>query len=67
MCGDSSPHPLLIALDSSVAFSAVELADLLASRITIFKLAKAGPIASFRIGACVRFDPKLIAQRLRKM
>ena len=48
------------------ALTAVELAALLAvSRITIFKL-KAGRIC-FRIGRCVRFDPRAVANRLRKM
>lgn len=43
-----------------------ELADILnVSNITIFKRAKAGYIPSFRIGTCVRFDPKIVAQWLR--
>jgi hypothetical protein len=37
------------------------------SRITIFKQAKAGRIPSFRSGACVRFDPVIVAKRLRTM
>ena len=50
------------------ALTAVQLAQLLAvSRITIFKLAKAGRIPSFRVGVCVRFDPRAIAVWLRKM
>jgi excisionase family DNA binding protein len=50
------------------ALTAVELAELLAvSRITIFKQAKAGRIPSFRIGTCVRFDPRAVANWLRKM
>ena len=49
------------------ALTAAELADLLTvSRITIFKQAKAGRIPSFRIGTCVRFDPKSVAQWLRR-
>jgi len=49
------------------AFTAGELAELLAvSRITIFKLAKAGRIPCFRVGTCVRFDPKLVANWLRR-
>jgi excisionase family DNA binding protein len=49
------------------ALTADELAKMLAvSRITIFKQAKAGRIPSFRIGACVRFDPRCVAQWLRK-
>jgi excisionase family DNA binding protein len=50
------------------ALTANELASMLTvSRITIFKQAKAGLIPSFRIGTCVRFDPKSVAQWLRKM
>lgn len=49
------------------ALTADELASVLSvSRITIFKQAKAGRIPSFRIGTCVRFDPKSIADWLRK-
>jgi excisionase family DNA binding protein len=44
-----------------------ELAHVLTvSRITIFKQAKAGRIPSFRIGTCVRFDPKAVAEWLRR-
>jgi len=50
------------------ALTADELASILTvSRITIFKQAKAGRIPSFRIGTCVRFDPKVVAQWLRAM
>jgi len=50
------------------ALTADELARMLTvSRITIFKQAKAGRIPSFRIGTCVRFDPKTVAQWLREM
>jgi excisionase family DNA binding protein len=50
------------------ALTAAELAQWLAvSRITVFKLAKAGRIPSFRIGTCVRFDPRAVATWLRKM
>jgi excisionase family DNA binding protein len=50
------------------ALTAAELATLLAlSRITVFKLAKAGRIPCFRIGSCVRFDPRSVANWLRKM
>jgi excisionase family DNA binding protein len=49
------------------ALTAKELAEILAvSRITIFKQAKAGRIPSFRIGTCVRFDPRSVAQWLRR-
>jgi len=50
------------------ALKAAELAELLAvSRITVFKLAKAGRIPSFRVGTCVRFDPRAVAKWLRNM
>jgi excisionase family DNA binding protein len=50
------------------ALTASELAELLAvSRITVFKLAKARRIPSFRIGTCVRFDPRAVAKWLRQM
>ena len=49
------------------ALTATELAEILTvSRITIFKHAKAGRIPSFRIGTCVRFDPRAVAQWLRR-
>jgi excisionase family DNA binding protein len=51
----------------SHALTATELAEWLAvSRITVFKLAKAGRIPSFRIGTCVRFDPREVAKWLRQ-
>ena len=50
------------------ALTAVELAKLLAvSRVTVFKLAKSGRIPCFRIGTCVRFDPKVLANWLRRI
>lgn len=50
------------------ALTAAELAELLAvSRITVFKQAKAGRIPCFRIGTCIRFDPRAVGQWLRKM
>ena len=49
------------------ALKAGELALLLGvSRITIFKLAKAGRIPCFHVGTCVRFDPKEVAEWLRR-
>ena len=49
------------------ALTADDLAKLLSmSRITIFKHAKTRRIPSFRIGSCVRFDPKAVADWLRK-
>jgi len=34
------------------------------SRATIFRMAKAGRIPSFRVGTCARFDPKAVAKWL---
>ena len=48
------------------ALTAKELASFLSvSEITIFKHAAAGRIPSFRVGTCVRFDPRTVAQWLR--
>jgi len=48
------------------ALTADELGTLLTiSRATIFRMAKAGRIPSFRIGTCVRFDPCAVAKWLR--
>jgi excisionase family DNA binding protein len=50
------------------ALTAEELAKLLSvSKVTIFKQAAAGRIPSFRVGTCVRFDPRAVAQWLRSM
>jgi excisionase family DNA binding protein len=50
------------------ALTAEDLAELLSvSKVTIFKQAAAGRIPSFRIGTCVRFDPRAVATWLRKM
>ncbi len=49
------------------AMTAEQLAKILnVSKITIFKQAKAGRIPSFRIGTCVRFDPRAVANWLRR-
>jgi len=49
------------------ALTANELAGMLTvSKVTIFKQAKAGRIPSFRIGTCVRFNPRSVAQWLRR-
>ena len=49
------------------ALKAEELAEILnVSKVTIFKRAKAGRIPSFRIGTAVRFDPKSVADWLRR-
>jgi excisionase family DNA binding protein len=48
------------------AITAREVAALLAvSPITVYKMAKAGIIPSFRVGTAVRFDPRAIAEWLR--
>jgi len=66
-----APEPLSLAdriERMGRALTADELAEVLTvSRITIFKLAKAGRIPCFRIGTCVRFDPRAVANWLRKM
>jgi excisionase family DNA binding protein len=50
------------------ALTAEELAKLLSvSKVTIFKQAAAGRIPSFRVGTCVRFDPRAVANWLRSM
>jgi predicted DNA-binding transcriptional regulator AlpA len=68
---NSTPEPL--SLPDRIerlgrALTADELTSMLTvSRITIFKQAKTGRIPSFRIGTCVRFDPKSGGTWLRKM
>jgi excisionase family DNA binding protein len=48
------------------AITASEVAAFLAvSPITIYKMAKAGRLPSFRIGTAVRFDPRALAEWLR--
>jgi excisionase family DNA binding protein len=48
------------------AITASEVATLLAvSPITVYKMAKAGIIPSFRVGTAVRFDPRAVAEWLR--
>jgi excisionase family DNA binding protein len=65
----SEPKSLADQIESySHALRAAEVAELLSvSRITVFKLAKAGRIPSFRVGTCVRFDPRAVAKWLRGM
>jgi excisionase family DNA binding protein len=49
------------------ALKAAELAKLLAvTRQHIYKLAAAGTLPSFRVGAAVRFDPRAVAEWLLK-
>jgi len=48
------------------AMTARQVAEFLAiSPITVYKMAKAGRLPSFRVGTAVRFDPRAIAQWLR--
>ena len=48
------------------ALTAQELAYMLnISKITLYKQAKAGRVPCFRIGTCVRFDPRAVAKWLR--
>ena len=48
------------------ALTAADIAKVLAiSRITVFKLARAGVIPCFRISTCVRFDPRAVADWIR--
>lgn len=56
-----------IARGAKGALTAKQLAELLnISPKTIFKLAKAGRIPSFRIGTAVRFDARLVIDWLRR-
>jgi excisionase family DNA binding protein len=49
------------------ALTAKQLAEVLnISPKTVFKLAKAGRIPSFRVGTAVRFDAQLVVDWLRK-
>jgi excisionase family DNA binding protein len=60
--------PILLAPLLVSALTAEELAKFLSvSKVTIFKQAAAGRIPSFRVGTCVRFDPRAVAQWLRSM
>ena len=56
-----------IARDVKGALTAKQLAAMLAiSPKTVFKLAKAGRIPSFRVGTAVRFDARHVIDWLRK-
>ena len=56
-----------IARDIKGALTAKQLAEMLnISPKTVFKLAKAGRIPSFRVGSAVRFDARLVIDWLRK-
>jgi excisionase family DNA binding protein len=51
---------------SLITCTSKKLAAILAvSKIGIYKLAKADRIPSFRVGTCVRFDPRAVANWLR--
>ena len=67
---NSSTEPLTLADHierMGRALTANELARMLTvSKITIFKQAQAGRIPSFRVGTCVRFCPRAVAQWLRR-
>jgi excisionase family DNA binding protein len=56
-----------IARNVKGALTAKQLAGMLnISPKTVFKLAKAGRIPSFRVGSAVRFDARLVIDWLRK-
>jgi excisionase family DNA binding protein len=49
------------------ALTAADLARLLnVHKLTIYRLAQAGTLPHFRLGTCVRFDPRVIAAWLRE-
>ncbi len=68
---ETAPQGQLLSLADRIerfgrALTATQLAALLAvSKIIIYKLAQTNRIPSFRIGTCVRFDPKAVADWLR--
>jgi excisionase family DNA binding protein len=50
------------------ALTAKNLAQLLqVSEVTVYRLAKANKLPSFRIGTAVRFDPSAVARWLRQV
>jgi len=50
------------------ALTAKDLAKLLqVSEVTIYKFAKGNKLPSFRIGSAVRFDPRIVAEWLRRV
>jgi excisionase family DNA binding protein len=52
---------------SNHALTASELAELLSvNKLTIYRQAQAGGLPHFRLGTCVRFDPRAIAAWLRE-
>jgi excisionase family DNA binding protein len=67
--GDDPTRSLPEQLEKTAhALTAKNLAQLLqVSQVTIYKLAKAHKLPSFRIGTAVRFDPRTVARWLRQM
>jgi excisionase family DNA binding protein len=65
---DGSPAGLADHIEGfGRALTVAQLSALLSvSRIIIYKLAKKNRIPSFRVGTCVRFDPRAVANWLRK-
>jgi excisionase family DNA binding protein len=52
---------------SDHVLTASELAKFLnVHRLTIYRQAKSGTLPNFRVGTCVRFDPRAIAAWLRE-
>ena len=50
------------------ALNAEELSEFLSvSTLLVYKLARSGRLPSFKVGTCVRFDPRAVAQWLRRM
>ena len=65
MCASASLSKQIDNLDR--ALTAPQLARLLSvDRATVYRAAKSGVLPSFRIGCCVRFDPKAVAAWLRE-
>ena len=62
-------HPLTLAdriENFGRAMTATQVSAVLSvSRIIIYKLAKQHRLPSFRVGSCVRFDPRAVANWLR--
>ena len=49
------------------ALTAPELARILnVHRLTIYRAAQTGTLKSFRVGNCVRFEPRVVAAYLRE-
>ena len=61
-------EPLADAIEKfNHALTAIELAKFFrVNKLTIYRLAQAGTLPSFRVGTCVRFEPKAVASWLRE-